>query len=254
MNRRGCPAPEGWLGDRTAGSPGRALARKRNDHAGSGGEVYRLSVCLSRNTGGPETFCSCQHGGDLLVLVILLTETSLSFAQGHRDTPQEQQACKRDAQRFCRQQLGDDGAVNVAYTRPGCARAAKKYCQPRYVRLPDGSLRQPPGTMRLSRRNRRGFRFLDEHILRALPLASSLRKSVRYGPAEHTIASRSSSARLKPNTANRHTGAVASTASKAKVSHASGAGKVIGQLSAPCVLRRTFRSLVVRAPAESIRR
>ena len=53
-----------------------------------------------------------------LVLVILLTETSLSFAQGqlsfaqgHKGTPQEQQACTRDAQRFCRQQLGDDGAV-----------------------------------------------------------------------------------------------------------------------------------------------
>jgi Cysteine rich repeat len=46
-----------------------------------------------------------------LVLVILLTETSLSFAQDHKGTPQEQQACTRDAQRFCRQQLGDDGAV-----------------------------------------------------------------------------------------------------------------------------------------------
>ncbi len=46
-----------------------------------------------------------------LALVILLTETSLSFAQGHMGTPQEQQACRRDAQRFCRQQLGDDGAV-----------------------------------------------------------------------------------------------------------------------------------------------
>ena len=47
----------------------------------------------------------------VLALVILLTETSLSFAQGHMGTPQEQQACRRDAQRFCRQQLGDDGAV-----------------------------------------------------------------------------------------------------------------------------------------------
>ena len=46
-----------------------------------------------------------------LVLIILLTETSLSFAQGHRGTLQEQQACRRDAQRFCRPQLGDDGAV-----------------------------------------------------------------------------------------------------------------------------------------------
>jgi hypothetical protein len=47
----------------------------------------------------------------VLVLVLLLTETSLSFAQGHMGTPQEQQACRRDAQRFCRQQLGNDGAV-----------------------------------------------------------------------------------------------------------------------------------------------
>ena len=48
-----------------------------------------------------------------LVLVILLTETSLSFAQGQKGTPQEQQACTRDAQRFCRPQLGDDGAVQT---------------------------------------------------------------------------------------------------------------------------------------------
>ena len=47
----------------------------------------------------------------VLALVILLTDTSLSLAQDHKGTPQEQQACRRDAQRFCRQQLGDDGAV-----------------------------------------------------------------------------------------------------------------------------------------------
>ncbi|MGY3617604.1 hypothetical protein [Bradyrhizobium sp. USDA 10063] len=47
----------------------------------------------------------------VLVLVILLSETSLSFAQGHMGTPQEQQACRRDAQRFCRKQLADDTAV-----------------------------------------------------------------------------------------------------------------------------------------------
>ncbi|WP_442894657.1 hypothetical protein [Bradyrhizobium sp. AZCC 1577] len=34
-----------------------------------------------------------------------------SPSQGHMGTPQEQQACRRDAQRFSRQQLGDDGAV-----------------------------------------------------------------------------------------------------------------------------------------------
>ncbi|MEH2544730.1 hypothetical protein V1283_001375 [Bradyrhizobium sp. AZCC 2262] len=47
----------------------------------------------------------------VVALVILLTEISLSFAQGHMGTPQEQQACTRDAQRFCRQLLGNDGAV-----------------------------------------------------------------------------------------------------------------------------------------------
>jgi Cysteine rich repeat len=47
----------------------------------------------------------------VLVVVILLTETPLSLAQGHMGTPQEQQACTRDAQRFCRRQLGNDGAV-----------------------------------------------------------------------------------------------------------------------------------------------
>ncbi|MBR1165835.1 cysteine rich repeat-containing protein [Bradyrhizobium sp. DASA03005] len=37
--------------------------------------------------------------------------TSPTFAQGHMGTPQEQQACSRDAQRFCRKDLGNDGAV-----------------------------------------------------------------------------------------------------------------------------------------------
>ena len=47
----------------------------------------------------------------VLALAILLTGTSLSFAQGRQGTPQEQQACTRDAQRLCRQLLGNDGAV-----------------------------------------------------------------------------------------------------------------------------------------------
>jgi hypothetical protein len=46
-----------------------------------------------------------------LIAVILLSGLSSSFAQGHMGTPQEQAACQRDASRFCRQQLGDDGAV-----------------------------------------------------------------------------------------------------------------------------------------------
>jgi hypothetical protein len=47
----------------------------------------------------------------VLAFLILLTETSLSFAQGHMGTPQEQRACRRDAQRFCRQHLANDFAV-----------------------------------------------------------------------------------------------------------------------------------------------
>jgi hypothetical protein len=34
-----------------------------------------------------------------------------AFAQGHAGTPQEQQACSRDASRLCRKDLGNDGAV-----------------------------------------------------------------------------------------------------------------------------------------------
>jgi hypothetical protein len=49
----------------------------------------------------------------LLATVTLTTTTGLStaFAQGHMGTPQEQSACSRDAQRFCRKDLGNDGAV-----------------------------------------------------------------------------------------------------------------------------------------------
>jgi len=48
-----------------------------------------------------------------LALFLLLSCTGLSpaLAQGHAGTPQEHQACSRDASRFCRQQMGDDGAV-----------------------------------------------------------------------------------------------------------------------------------------------
>ena len=47
----------------------------------------------------------------VFVTIVLLTGTSFSVAQGHLGTPQEQQACTRDAQRFCRKQLSDDQAV-----------------------------------------------------------------------------------------------------------------------------------------------
>ena len=41
-------------------------------------------------------------------VAIILASIPLAMAQG---TPQERQACTRDAQRFYRKDLGDDGAV-----------------------------------------------------------------------------------------------------------------------------------------------
>jgi len=63
-----------------------------------------------------------------LVLALLCAVQSSGFAQsGHSGTPQEQQACSRDASRFCRKQLGDDGAVQ------GCLQQHRNrlssYCQ-----------------------------------------------------------------------------------------------------------------------------
>lgn len=37
--------------------------------------------------------------------------TAPSVAQGHMGSPQEQQACSRDASRLCRKDLGNDTAV-----------------------------------------------------------------------------------------------------------------------------------------------
>jgi hypothetical protein len=48
----------------------------------------------------------------IVVFAFFCTGLSLALAQGgHPGTPQEQQACSRDASRFCRKQLGDDTAV-----------------------------------------------------------------------------------------------------------------------------------------------
>jgi hypothetical protein len=41
-------------------------------------------------------------------VAIVIASTPVAMAQG---SPQERQACTRDAQRLCRQNLGDDGAV-----------------------------------------------------------------------------------------------------------------------------------------------
>lgn len=51
----------------------------------------------------------------LLATIALAALTGLSdapaLAQGHMGSPQEQRACSRDASRFCRKDLGNDGAV-----------------------------------------------------------------------------------------------------------------------------------------------
>ncbi|WP_081851448.1 hypothetical protein [Bradyrhizobium sp. URHD0069] len=50
-----------------------------------------------------------------LPFVVLVLSAGLCSASaqggGHLGTPQEQQACSRDASRFCRKQLSDDMAV-----------------------------------------------------------------------------------------------------------------------------------------------
>ena len=43
-----------------------------------------------------------------LALALFVTSVPVALAQG---TPQERQACTRDAQRLCRHDLGNDGAV-----------------------------------------------------------------------------------------------------------------------------------------------
>lgn len=56
----------------------------------------------------------------LLLAAVSLTAVTSSvtaFAQGHMGTPQEQNACSRDASKFCRKDLGNDGAVQ------GCLQA-----------------------------------------------------------------------------------------------------------------------------------
>jgi len=47
-----------------------------------------------------------------LALMLLVANMPLALAQ-HGGTPREQNACTRDAQRFCRKDLGNDGAVQA---------------------------------------------------------------------------------------------------------------------------------------------
>lgn len=57
----------------------------------------------------------------LALATVLATLTGASvtpvLAQGHMGTPQEQNACSRDASKFCRKDLGNDMAVQ------GCLQA-----------------------------------------------------------------------------------------------------------------------------------
>jgi hypothetical protein len=48
----------------------------------------------------------------ILAFTLILSGTSVVYAQ-HAGAPDEQQACSRDASRFCRKLLGDDGAVQA---------------------------------------------------------------------------------------------------------------------------------------------
>jgi hypothetical protein len=45
-----------------------------------------------------------------LAVTLLVANVPFAFAQ-HAGTPQEQNACSRDASRFCRKQMGNDSAV-----------------------------------------------------------------------------------------------------------------------------------------------
>lgn len=51
-----------------------------------------------------------------LALTLLVASVPFALAQ-HGGTPQEQSACTRDAQRFCRKDLGNDGAVQSCLQR-----------------------------------------------------------------------------------------------------------------------------------------
>jgi Cysteine rich repeat len=65
-----------------------------------------------------------------LVLAIVVASVPFAMAQG---TPEERQACTRDAQRFCRQDLGNDGAVqnclqtNRAKLSKACSRVFESH-------------------------------------------------------------------------------------------------------------------------------
>jgi hypothetical protein len=63
-----------------------------------------------------------------IVLFLSVSPWSASAQSGHLGTPQEQQACSRDASRLCRKQLGDDTSVQqcLQQNRTKLSAACKK--------------------------------------------------------------------------------------------------------------------------------
>jgi hypothetical protein len=79
----------------------------------------------------------------MLAVIALLIGASSLLAQGHMGTPQEQQACTRDAQRFCRKQLGDDSAVQqcLQQNRTKLSKSCQKVFQSHGMELESGGVR-----------------------------------------------------------------------------------------------------------------
>ena len=66
-----------------------------------------------------------------LSILFALSISSSCLAQSHMGAPQEQAACRRDASRFCRQQLADDFAVQqcLQQNRARLSKACQKVFQ-----------------------------------------------------------------------------------------------------------------------------
>lgn len=70
---------------------------------------------------------------NLILVALIVADTSAGFAQGHMGTPQEQKACSRDASRLCRSQLGNDMAVqqclqqNRSRLAPACRKVFESH-------------------------------------------------------------------------------------------------------------------------------
>ena len=63
-----------------------------------------------------------------LALTLLAANVPFALAQQHGGIPQEQNACSRDASRFCRKDLGNDGAVQscLQQNRAKLSKSCKK--------------------------------------------------------------------------------------------------------------------------------